>query len=463
MLILVEQRNRCNYMRKNEQYQVEIKSISSDGNGVAFHDGIPVFIPYSSVGDNAVVRIERVEKRYCYGRIVELISPSPYRIDVDCPLFEKCGGCSFRHITYSEELRAKQQFVTDALQRIGKIFDPVNDILHTDITDHYRNKAQFPVGTEDGHLFPGFFAPRSHRLLQFPAPCKLQPVCFDEIVRTACRILEDHGCTSYDETEHKGLIRHILVRQSSINGDILVCFIINGTSLPDQDEIVSELTGQFPEIRSVSIDINTRKGNTILTPAYETLYGPSSISDEISGVPAEITPLSFFQINHSSTELLYSTIRDMVSGLGAKTVIDLYCGAGTIGLAVTSDEQTLYGIEIIEDAVRSAVSSAEAMKRADAHFICGDAGEIGTLLDKGIVPDLIITDPPRKGCSAFVLDQIIRSGTMNLIMVSCNPATLARDLDILVRSGFEIKIIQPLDMFPRTRHVEAACLLQRRT
>ena len=450
-------------MRKNEQYQVKIMSISSDGNGVAFQDGIPVFIPYSAVGDEALVRIERVEKRYCYGRIIDLISPSPHRIEADCPLFGKCGGCAFRHITYSEELRAKQQFVSDALQRIGKIFEPVNDILHTEITDAYRNKAQFPVGTEDGHLFPGFFAPRSHRLLRFPAPCRLQPDCFDKIVTAACRILEDHGCTSYDETEHNGLIRHILIRQSSVTEYILVTFIINGTSLPDQDEIISELTSQFPAIRSVSIDVNTRKGNTILTPDYTAVFGEPSVSDEILGVPVEVTPLSFFQINHSSTELLYTVIKEMAESLDAKTVIDLYCGAGTIGLAVTSEEQTLYGIEIIEDAVRSAEASAEAMGRTNAHFICGDAGEIKTLVDKGIVPDLIITDPPRKGCSPFVLEQIIRSGSRNLIMVSCNPATLARDLQILVQNGYVIKTIQPLDMFPRTRHVEAACLLQKRT
>ena len=448
-------------MRKNDQYQVHIVSISSDGNGVAFQDNMPIFIPYSAVGDEAVIRVERVEKRYCYGRIVELISPSPYRINIDCPLFEKCGGCSFRHITYSEELRAKRQFVVDALQHIGKIDHPVNEILHTEITDQYRNKAQFPIGNENGHLFPGFYAPRSHRMLQFPVPCKLQPVCYDRIVKSACQILEKHGCTSYDENAHEGLIRHILIRQSSIDNRILISFIINGTTLPNQESIVSELVARFPEIASISIDINTNKGNTILTSNYHTIFGEPSIRDEILGVPVEISPLSFFQINHSSTELLYSSIGKLVDKLDVHTVIDLYCGAGTIGLAVTSSEQTLYGIEIIEDAITSAICSAKSMNRTKAHFICGDAGEIKTLIDSGIDPDLIITDPPRKGCSPIVLDQIINSKCRNIVMVSCNPATLARDLQILVQNGYAIDSIDPIDMFPRTKHVEVICLLHR--
>lgn len=449
-------------MKKNELYKVEIINMSSDGNGVAFLDGIPIFIPYSSIGDEAVIRIERVEKRYCYGRIVDLVSPSIHRINVDCPLFEKCGGCSFRHINYTEELRAKRQFVIDALQRIGKIDHSVNEILYTDKIDQYRNKAQFPIGNNDGHLFHGFYAPRSHRLLYFPAACKLQPSIYDEVAKTACSILENHNCSAYDEQNHVGLVRHILVRQSSISNKILVSFIINGSSLPDQEQIVSELVSEFPDITSISIDINTQKGNTILTPNYKTIYGDSFIEDEILGVPVNITPLSFFQINHSSTELLYSTIKEMVSELRPRSVIDLYCGAGTIGLAVTSDNQDLYGIEIIPDAISSAISSAEKMGRKNAHFICGDSGEIKTLIDKGVIPDLIITDPPRKGCSPEVLKQIIRSDCANLIMVSCNAATLARDLQILVHNGYEINTIQPLDMFPRTKHVETIALLCRK-
>ena len=452
---------RCLLMNKNDQYKVNIINMSSDGNGVAFHDGIPIFIPYSSLGDEAIVRIVKVEKRYSYGRIVNLITPSEHRTNVDCPLFEKCGGCSFRHINYTEELRVKRQFVIDALQRIGKIDHPVNNILYTDTIDYYRNKAQFPIGNNDGHLFHGFFAPRSHRLLQFPAACKLQPLIYDDIVKAACIILEKHCCSAYDEQAHKGLIRHILVRQSSVTGNILVCFIINGSSLPDQDQIVSELVSQFPNISSISIDINTNKGNTILTSNYQTIYGDSFIKDEILGVPVDITPLSFFQINHTSTELLYSTIKSIVTKLNPMSVVDLYCGAGTIGLATTSDDQALYGIEIIPDAINSAITSAKKMGRSNAHFICGDAGEIKGLIDRGIHPDLIITDPPRKGCSSEVLEQIIRSNCANLIMVSCNAATLARDLQILVQNGYKINSVQPIDMFPRTRHVEVISSLSK--
>ena len=462
MLILDDTYEKVFLMKKNEQYKVKIISISSDGNGVAFHDDIPIFIPYSSVGDEAVIRIEKVEKRYCYGRIIDLITPSIHRINMDCPLFEKCGGCSFRHINYTEELRAKRQFVIDALQRIGKIDHPVEDILFTDAINQYRNKAQFPIGNDGTHLYHGFYAPRSHRLLSFPSACKLQPAIFDEIAKKACSILEKHNCSAYDEQSHFGLIRHILIRQSSISGNILVSFIINGSNLPNQEQIVSELVSEFPDITSISIDKNTRKGNTILTPNYTTIYGDSYIEDEILDVPVNISPLSFFQINHTSTELLYSRIKDIVSELEPKTIVDLYCGTGTIGLAVTSDNQNLYGIEIIPDAISSAISSAEKMGRTNAHFICGDSGEIKTLIDKGIIPDLIITDPPRKGCSPEVLEQIIRSNCANLIMVSCNAATLARDLQILVQNGYVINSIQPLDMFPRTKHVETIVFLCRK-
>ena len=446
-------------MKKNDQYQVTISNISSDGNGVAFYNSIPIFVPYSAIGDVAIVRIEKVEKRYSYGRIVNLINPSSSRIPSDCPLFEKCGGCSFRHITYEEELKAKQQFVDDAVKRIGKIDHHVNKILSTNKIEYYRNKAQFPIGGISNELYPGFFAPRSHRLLQFPTPCKLQPVVFDELAHHVCYVLAENGCSVYNEESHTGLIRHILIRQSSVTNGLLLTIIINGNTLPNKDQILSEIITRFPSVESISININTNKGNTILTSNTQTLFGNDYITDEILGVPVEITPLSFFQINHSSTELLYTTIKNVVEKIAPKTVIDLYCGTGTIGLSVTNDSQVLYGIEIVEDAIRSAMKSAKIMGRSNTHFICGDSGKIEALIDEGVIPDLIITDPPRKGCSPEVLQQIIRSKCPNLIMVSCNAATLARDLQILATNDYTIDEIQPLDMFPRTKHVETVVLL----
>ena len=448
-------------MRKNDQYQVQIINISSDGNGVAFYNDIPIFIPYSAIGDEILVRIERVEKRYAYGRIVQIISSSKDRISPDCPLFGKCGGCSFRHLTYEAELRAKEQFVVDALKRIGKIDHPVNHIISSYHIDGYRNKAQFPVGNDEGGVYAGFFAPRSHRLLKFSEPCKLQPVIFDEIASFTCNLLTKHNVLPYSETNHSGLIRHLLIRQSSINGGILLTFILNGDSLPHQDQIIDELVSNFPTIQSININVNKIKGNTILTPNSRTIWGASFLNDEILGVPVEVSSLSFFQINHSATELLYSVVKKHVTGTNSKTVLDLYCGAGTIGLSVTSPNQELYGVEVIDDAINSAIQSAQLMKRSNAHFYCADASKIKDLVDQDVKFDLIITDPPRKGCSPDVLEQIIRSNCSKIVMVSCNAATLARDLQTLVENNYRIEDVQPVDMFPRTKHVEVVVLLSK--
>ncbi len=450
-------------MKKNEKYRVNIESISNDGNGVSHVEGIPVFVPYSAIGDDILIRIERVEKSYSYGRIIEIISPSSDRIPVDCDLFEKCGGCCFRHISYQAELTAKQQFVKDCINRIGKIDLEVKPILHGGMTEFYRNKAQFPIGTAGSDLVPGFYAPRSHRLLPFHAPCKLQPVEFHDIAVDICRVLSKYHISAYDEIAHEGIARHLLIRQSSIDKSILVCLVINSPSLPHSDEIVKELTESHKEIRSFSISINRKRGNTILSPEIHILFGTNAIHDEILGVPVDVSPLSFFQINHSATEILYSYIKSLIEmDTHCQTIFDLYCGAGTIGLSVSKEEQELYGIEIVEDAIRSAINSSEHMGRKNAHFILGDSQKVTSLINQNIIPNVIITDPPRKGCSIEVLEQLVRSKSLSLIMVSCNPATLARDLYYLSQNGYRIQSIQPFDMFPRTKHVETVVLLSRK-
>ena len=448
-------------MKKNDVIQIKIESISSDGNGIGHYDGMAVFVPYSAVGDHLVVRIERVEKAYCYGRIISVIVPSCDRIPPDCELFGKCGGCSFRHINYEAELNAKQEFVESALRRIGKINHPVLPIIYSDKQFFYRNKAQYPVGTVDGKLYAGFFAPRSHRLLSFLSPCRLQPEIFHSLATDVCEILNNLGCTSYNETSHTGLVRHLLIRQSSVDNSLLLTIVINGEKLPNETHFVSLLTSKYDSLRSISISVNTQRGNTILSPDIRLIYGTPSIPDEILGIPVAVTPLSFFQINHAATELLYLHIKDLVEKSHAHTIFDLYCGAGTIGLSVTGTEQNLYGIEIVEDAINSAILSAKTIGRANAHFLLGDANKVKSLLGEGLSPDLIITDPPRKGCSPEVLDLLVQSNCANLIMVSCNAATLARDLQYLTDNGYSIHSIQPFDMFPRTKHVETVCCLYR--
>ena len=447
-------------MKKNELYNnILIESLSNDGNGVAHVDGQVVFVPFSCPGDIATIRIERVSAKYAFGRIVHLATPGKDRISVDCPIFGKCGGCDFRHISYEAELAAKQQFVQDALNRIGHLDVNVQPIIGSAQTDAYRNKAQFPIGKENGSLIPGFYAPRSHRLLPFSESCKLQPEIIHHLIHDVCRILSEMGVSAYDEKTNTGLLRTLLVRQSTTTHQLLLCLVLNGDALPNESSFVQQITTLFPNILSIYINVNKRNTNVILSNENRLIYGEATLPDLFMDVQVHLTPQAFFQINRPQAERLIQSIQDKIAQEESASVLDLYCGTGTIGLSVTTPKQTLYGIDVVASAIESAKQSAIEMKRAKAHFICDDSSAIEELIRNGITFDWIITDPPRKGCSPIVLEHIINSYAENLAMISCNPSTLARDLRILVDAGYEIVSVQPYDFFPRTKHVETVCCL----
>ena len=448
-------------VRKNEIIRMEIQSVSSDGNGVGRHEGIAVFVPYTAVGDVLDVRIVKVMKTYAYGIIDKVITPSADRVENDCPHYGKCGGCCFRHISYDAELGAKQAFVEDALKRIGGIDCEVNQIIASPSVDRYRNKVQFPVMEGNEGIFPAFYSQRSHRGINISDSCLLQPSIMNEVAVEACRILSEIGETVYDEITNEGNIRHILIRKSSIDGSVLVCVVCCNGSIKEEELFVKELVSVFPDIKTIVINRNNLKGNGILTREKRIIFGNGVIEDEICDVPVSISYDSFFQINHEATVNLYSCVKNFCDTNDDQTIIDLYCGMGTIGLSVSDKNTSLYGIDIVESSIESARISSAKMMHKNANFITGDSDMIQELMDRGIIADTIITDPPRKGCSESVLRSLSNSNADRIIMVSCNPSTLARDLRFLCDNGYSISEVQPYDMFPRTKHIETIVLLQK--
>ncbi|MBP0985949.1 MAG: 23S rRNA (uracil(1939)-C(5))-methyltransferase RlmD [Oscillospiraceae bacterium] len=449
-------------LKKNEIVRLTITDLSNDGNGVGRYDGQAIFVPFTAAGDVLDVRIVKVMRSFAYGIIEKIITPSRDRAETDCPYFGKCGGCCFRHITYEAELRAKQSFVEEALRRIGGLSVSVDDIVPSPDVDGYRNKVQFPVSEIGGRLVPCFYYQRSHRAIDISDSCLLQPSIMNRIAVSACEALTDLNESAYDEKTGSGNIRHLLLRRSSRDGSILLCVICFNGRLRNETEFIERLTTEYPELKTIVVNRNSRPGNGILTADHRVICGSGHIEDELCGVPAEVTYDTFFQINHDSTENLYNCVKEYSSIGDGQTVIDLYCGTGTIGLSCSRPDTRLYGIETTAKSIESAKAAAKAMNYDRAEFICGDSGKIKELLQQGVVADVIITDPPRKGCSEEVLEAMATSGTERIVMVSCNPSTLARDLKYLCERGFVIQEIKPFDLFPRTKHVETVVLLCRK-
>ena len=447
-------------LKKNDIVQLEIESLSSDGNGVGHIDGFAVFVPFTAAGDQLFVRIVKLQKSYAFGIIESIVSPSPDRIPLDCPQYKLCGGCSLRHISYESELNAKRGFVKDALSRLGGIDIEVAPTLPSPLENRYRNKVQFPVSQESGRLFAGLFSPRSHRVVDV-GDCLLQPALLNEIAKKCSEMLSDLKVTAYDEETGKGLLRHILLRQSEKTGSVMLCLIINGDALPHTDEFL-KIRELFPQIETIVLNINKSRTNVILGAVCKTLYGNGSINDELSSVPVRLSPLSFFQVNAKGAAALYGKIKEVAKVTPDDTVLDLYCGTGTIGLSLVRDCKKLIGVEVVSQAVADAKANAETMGLTHCEFFCDDASAAAEklLLRKEQI-SLAITDPPRKGCGDETLSHLVRMNPERIVMVSCNPATLARDLKYLFANGYCAEVAYPVDMFPRTPHVETVVLMSR--
>ncbi len=446
-------------MKKNDFIELEITAMSSEGSGIGRYEGLAVFVPMTAIGDRIKAKILKVKSNCAFGKAEEIITASPDRCDIDCAAFSKCGGCVYRHISYEAELHAKQKKVEDAVKRIGGINMEPQPIC-SDTPFRYRNKAQYPV-SEDYTV--GFYASHSHRIIP-SGDCRLQPEEFYKISQIFTEWIKGKKLSVYNEQTGKGLIRHLYLRLAVATNELMVCVVINGDSLPDSDELVKLLLEKTGErLKAVVLNINKAKTNVILGNKCKNLYGDGYIYDILCGIKVRIDPLSFYQVNRDMAERLYKKAAEYAKPKG-KTLLDLYCGAGTIGLSMADKAKEIIGVEIVPEAVKDAKFNAQNNNITNARFICSDAANAAEALNKeGISPEVIIVDPPRKGCSEELLKIIANDFCPErLVYISCDPATLGRDIKILSSLGYELKEYMPFDLFPRTHHVETVAKLERK-
>lgn len=442
---------------KNDIIELEITGITNEGCGVGKADGIVIFVPFAAVGDRLKVRIVKVNRSHCYGKIEDIITPSSDRIKPDCEAFGKCGGCDFRHISYEAELKAKSMFIYDAFTRIGGLSPEFLPVIPNITQDKYRNKAQYPVRkNENGETVCGFFASRSHRIIQC-RNCKLEPDIFSEIRDFVLDFSKEHKISAYNEAEHSGVLRHICIRKGYHSDEICVTLVVR-RFVPQLKALAASLAKKYPSIKSITADINKDKTNVIYSGDERILYGNSTITDTMCGKTFSVSPLSFYQINTPMAEILYTKAAELAEP-DRKNVIDLYCGAGTIGLTMADRAKNVIGVEIVESAIENAKENAELNKAGNVRFLCGDAGQATDILvSEGTEADVVIVDPARKGCDEKTLNNIVKFMPETIVMVSCNAVTAARDCSYLEKHGYKCLTVQGVDLFSRTTHVE--CLIK---
>ena len=446
-------------MKKNDIITVQITAMTSEGSGVARYEGMAVFVPFTAVGDVISCRVVKVLKSYAFGRIEELVTASTDRIDNDCPAYGRCGGCCFRHISYEAELRAKESIVRDAFERIGGLSPEFLPIAPSPAVGGYRNKLQMPVARIDGRTVCGFYSERSHRVIAVDG-CLLQPEVFGEITRFVTEAADMLHISAYNEEKHEGVLRHIFLRKGNYSGEICLCLVVR-RKVPELSRLAAEVCAAFPQITGVVVNINPDRTNVILGEKELVLRGKAAIADAMCGVIVEISPRAFYQVNTPAAERLYEQAREFAQPRG-RLVLDLYCGAGTIGLSMAGEAQRVIGAEIVPDAVENAKRNAQRSGFANAEFFCADAGmATERFAREGISPDVIMLDPPRKGCSAQTLRACAGMSPERIVMISCDPATAARDAKLLGELGYKAVRTRAFDLFPRTRHVECVTLLVR--
>lgn len=446
-------------MKKNEIVRLEITGLTQEGNGVGRFEGMAVFVPFTAVGDVINARIVKLKKTHAYGIIDSIEKASADRIAPDCASFFKCGGCSFRHIDYKAELAAKQSFVTDAFVRLGKINAEIDDILGCENTDKYRNKAQYPVRQVDGKAVCGFYSKRSHRITS-QTKCALSPDVFADIADDVLQYVNARNIPAYDEEKGTGILRHIYLRRGFNSGQIMLCLVC--TKAHDFSGLTELLTEKYSDIKAIVLNINPANTNVILGKKNIVLFGDGTIRDIMCGNEITLSPHSFYQVNTEQAEKLYAIAGDFADVNENSFVLDLYCGAGTIGLSMARNIKRLLGVEIVESAVVNAGENAKLNDINNAEFICADAAKAADdLAKKNTKPDVVILDPPRKGCDSLTLESVVKMSPQRIVMVSCNPATCARDCATLEKMGYKTLKVKPVDMFPRTTHVECVVLMSR--
>jgi 23S rRNA (uracil1939-C5)-methyltransferase len=447
-------------VKKNEQLQVKIEDLTHEGAGVAKVNGYTLFVPKALPGEVVEIKVIKTNKGYGFARLMNIVEESSDRAEPPCPIYHQCGGCQIQHLSYEAQLISKQKQVKDVLERIGGIKDiPVHPTLGMKDPWRYRNKAQVPVGEEGGLVIAGFYQERSHRIIDMDA-CLIQHEENDQIIRVVKKIANKYGIRGYDEEKHRGVLRHVVVRKGKVTNEVMVVLVTRGKELPDKKAVIEEIQAEVPNVKSIVQNINTKRTNVIFGDETIVLWGDEYIHDYIGDIKFAISARSFYQVNPEQTKVLYDKTLEYADLSGEETVIDAYCGIGTISLFLAQRAKHVYGVEIVPDAIADAKRNAELNGMKNVDFAVGEAEKVMPWwYAQGIRADVVVVDPPRKGCDEELLQTILSMKPKRVVYVSCNPATLARDLKILEAGGYKTKEVQPVDMFPHSTHVECCSLL----
>ncbi|MDF2587480.1 MAG: rlmD [Anaerocolumna sp.] len=452
-------------INKNDEFIIDIFDIGSEGEGIGRHEGFTLFVKNALVGDKVKVKVMKMKKNYGYARLMEILEPSKDRVKPKCELAGKCGGCSIQHLDYQKQLEYKQNKVKNCLVRIGGFRDEINlePIIGMENPFYYRNKAQFPVSKDkDGNVVIGFYAGGTHSIID-TSHCYIQAEVNEPIIQKIREFLVQHNISIYNEETHEGLVRHILTRVGFTTGEIMVCLIINGNDLPKKEKLIQSLC-EIPNMTSISLNVNKEKTNVILGDRVTPLWGQPYITDYIGDIKYQISPLSFYQVNPVQTRKLYETALSFADLHGDEVVWDLYCGIGTISLFLAQKAKQVYGVEIVPQAIQDAKQNALINNITNAEFFVGAAEDVLLVKykEESIYADVIVVDPPRKGCDESLLETIISMAPKRVVYVSCDPATLARDLKYLSNNGYELKKVQVVDQFGHSVHVETVVKLEKK-
>jgi 23S rRNA (uracil1939-C5)-methyltransferase len=447
---------------KNETVELIIEDLSHEGNGVGRYKGYTLFVPGALPGERIMAKAIKLKKQFGYARLVEILEPAASRTEPPCPIYKRCGGCMLQHMEYEAQLAFKRKLVEDNLRRIGKIEGvPVHPTIGMDNPWRYRNKAQVPIGEQEGGLIGGFYAQRSHEIIDMEA-CLIQHEKSDEVVARVKEIAGKYGVRAYDEETHRGLLRHVVTKVGFATGEVMIVLVTNGEKIPNRDALVQELAETISGVKSIVQNINAKRTNVIFGEETRVLWGEEYIYDTIGDVKFAISARSFYQVNPVQTERLYGKALEYAALKGEENVIDAYCGIGTISLFLAQKAKHVFGVEIVPDAIEDAKRNARLNGMENVTFAVGEAETvIPQWYEEGNAADVIVVDPPRKGCDEKLLETIIAMKPERVVYVSCNPSTLARDLRILEDGGYRTVEVQPVDMFPHTTHVESVAWLKR--
>lgn len=448
-------------VHKNQLLELTFEDLTHDGAGVAKIDGYPVFVQRALPGEKGEVKITKVKKNFAFGRLLTLTKESEERVEAPCPIFKQCGGCQLQHLSYEGQLHHKQKHVIDVMKRIGGLENIlVHPTLGMNDPWNYRNKAQVPFGEEEGGLVAGFYAERTHKIIDMER-CMIQHEANDEVVQLVKEIAKKYGIRGYDDEKHKGTLRHVVTRYGKVTKELMVVLVTKGKELPNKKNLVEEIRERLPYVKSIVQNINPKRTNVIFGDETIVLWGEEVVYDYIGEIKFAISPRSFYQVNPEQTKVLYDKALEYCELTGEETVFDAYCGIGTISLFLAQKAKHVYGVEIVPEAITDAKYNARINGITNADFAVGEAEKvIPWWYAQGIRADIIVVDPPRKGCDESLLETIVKMKPKRVVYVSCNPATLARDLKYLSQYGFTTMQVQPVDMFPMTSHVECVAQLE---